>query len=64
MGVALFFALNTLSSAATAGISQAFMPVATYGLVLKWRLVSILFPVIFWPVVLGWLLKRTARTSL
>jgi hypothetical protein len=59
-GVALFLACTQFGSMLTANLSIRFMPLSTYGAVLQWRALSALLPVLFWPVVLGWLLKRTA----
>ena len=63
VGVGLFFALNTVNSMMTSWFTSRFIPIRTYGLILQWRWFSVLFPVFFWPAVLGWLLKRTTRTS-
>jgi uncharacterized membrane-anchored protein len=61
-GVALFLALGSFSSTLTASLSARFMPLSTYGSVLQWRALSALLPVFFWPIVLGWLLERTAHS--
>jgi hypothetical protein len=59
-GVALFLAFTQFSSALAATVSTRFMPMSTFGAVVQWRALSALFPILFWPVVLGWLLKRSA----
>jgi hypothetical protein len=62
-GVALFLVITQFSSMLTASLTARFMPLSTYGAVLQWRAFSALLPVLFWPVVLGWLLKRTAPSG-
>jgi len=59
-GVAVFFALSFVGSALTTSLAVRVMPLSTYGATLQWRWFSVLFPVFFWPAVLGWLLKRTS----
>ena len=59
-GVALFFALSAVSSTLTGLLAGRLMPGSAYATALQWRWFSVVLPVLFWPVVLGWLLKRTA----
>ena len=59
-GVALFFAFHSVSSMLTNSLAARVTPIATYAMALQWRWFSVVLPVLFWPIVLGWLLKRTA----
>jgi hypothetical protein len=62
IGVALFFGFNALSRTLIAILANTVMPVDSWESILRWRGFTLVLPVLFWPAVLGWLLRRRART--
>ena len=63
VGVGVFFAFNTVSSWVMSSLAFNTMPMSTYALTLQWRFFSVVMPVVFWPAVLAWLLKRSAPAA-
>ena len=64
VAVAMFFGVNAISSMLTATIATRVMPWPTYASMLQWRWFTVALPVLFWPAVLAWLLRRRAHTCL
>ncbi len=61
ISVFLFIALNQMGNAGANALMHRTMPISTYTALMLWRLPISLLAAFFWPVVLAWLLVRTAR---
>ena len=64
IGVALFFGFNAVSRTLIAILANTVMPVDSWESVLRWRWFTLVLPVLFWPAVLAWILRRRARTPI
>jgi hypothetical protein len=64
IGVGMFFGVNAVSSSLIGTFASTIMPWERFALTFQWRWFSVALPVLIWPVVLAWLLKRRAQTPL